>query len=96
MHANLVDHGFHGLVDIANHAQTNDSRILGQSIVKSVNVLATQTGFGCNLLEGRAGTHPKLAVAGVGVELLGRTGSAGLEVQHCLVTAFGKGFKDNH
>ena len=59
-------------------------------------MFTTQTGFGCNFLEGGAGAYPELTVAGVGVELLGGTGGAGLEVQHCLVTAFGKGFKDNH
>ena len=70
LEAHFVDHRFDGLVNVTDHAKSNASSILSQCIAQSINVLAAQTGFGCDFLKRGARAHPELAVARIRVELL--------------------------
>ena len=85
--ADLGHDGLDGGVGLRDHPQLDltGARVLGQRVAQAVDVLGAQTGAGGDLCQRGPHPHPQLAVAGVGVELLGVTARAGTEVQDGLV-----------
>ena len=77
--AHLVDHRLDVSIHAAHDAQLNGPGILGQHVAQRVDVAGLQAGLCAQLLERGARAHPKFAVAGVRVKLLGGTRGAGLE-----------------
>ena len=79
LRAHLVHHRLNVRIDAAHDAQLNGPGILGQHVAQRVDVAGLEAGLCAQLLERGARAHPKFAVAGVRVKLLGGTRGAGLE-----------------
>ena len=83
----LVHHRLDVGVDAAHDAQLHGPGVLRQRVAQRVDVAGLQAGLCAELLERGACAHPKLAVAGVRVKLLGGTRGAGLEEEQGSVGA---------
>ena len=79
--AHLVHHRLDVGVDAAHDAQLHGPGVLRQHVAQCVDVSGLQAGLRAQFLERGARAHPKFAVAGVCVKLLGGTRGAGLEEQ---------------
>ena len=74
-------------VGVAHDPHGDLAGVLGGGVGELVDVAGGQAELGLDVLDGRAGSHPELAVPGVGEELVGVAPGERAEVQDRLVAA---------
>ena len=94
--ARLVDRGRDVGVGVAHDADRDQARVLLDGLGQLVEVARGEAQLGLDLVQARPHADPQLAVAGVGVELVGVATGAGAEVQHGLVAAALERFEHQH